>query len=75
MLQLSGYLRYLFFAWTSATSAILKLVERYKEENRDTLVKWCRTYKEEVEGYIDTLDTLLDDESYDAIKKLDIVRK
>lgn len=45
-----------------------KLVERYEEENRDTLVNWCRTYTEEVEGYIDTFDTLLDVESYDVIR-------
>jgi hypothetical protein len=75
ILQLSGCLRYLFFAWASATSATLKLIERYKEENRDTLAQWCKTYAEEVEIYIDTLDTLLDDETYKIIEELGIVRK
>jgi len=75
MLQLSVYIRYLFFAWTSATSAILKIVKRYREENIDILTKWCKTYAEEVETYIDTIDTLLDDESYKIIEKLEIVRK
>jgi hypothetical protein len=69
-LQLSIYTRYLLFAWISATSAFLNLLEEYREENRDTLAKWSRTYAEEVEAYIDTLDTLLDDEAYIVIEKM-----
>uniref|UniRef100_A0A7C1CEK3 Uncharacterized protein n=1 Tax=Thermofilum adornatum TaxID=1365176 RepID=A0A7C1CEK3_9CREN len=69
-LWLSIYIRYLLFAWISATSALLKLLEEYREENRDTLAKWSRTYAEEVEAYIDTLDTLLDDEAYTVIEKM-----
>ncbi len=40
-------------------------------ENRDTLSYWCREYAEEVDGYIDTIDTLLDDEAYEVIKNLE----
>ena len=69
-LWLSIYIRYLLFAWISAASALLKLLEEYREENMDTLAKWSRTYAEEVEAYIDTLDTLLDDEAYIVIEKL-----
>ena len=69
-LQISIYTRYLLFAWISATSALLKLLEEYREENRDALAKWSRTYAEEVEAYIDTLDTLLDDEAYIVIEKM-----
>jgi len=69
-LQISIYTRYLLFAWISATSALLKLLEEYREENRDALAKWSRTYAEEVEAYIDTLDTLLDEEAYTVIEKL-----
>jgi len=74
-LQLSIYIRCLLFAWISATSALLKLLEKYREENMDTLAKWSRAYAEEVEAYIDTLDTLLDDEAYIVIEKMSVLGK
>ena len=70
-LEISSYLRYLGFAWISATTAILGIIKEYKVENRDTLSQWCREYAEEIDSYIDTIDTLLDDEAYEVIKKLE----
>jgi hypothetical protein len=70
-LELSSYLRYLGFAWISATTATLGIIKEYKVENRDTLSQWCREYAEEVDSYIDTIDTLLDDEAYEVIKNLE----
>jgi hypothetical protein len=71
ILEASSYLRYLGFAWISATTATLGVIKKYKVENRDTLSQWCREYAEEVDSYIDTIDTLLDDEAYEVIKKLE----
>ena len=75
VLQLAGYTMYLAFAWVSASSAVLGLVKEYKEGNRDTLATWCRVYAKEVEGYLDTLDLLLDDEVYSDLLELDIVKR
>jgi hypothetical protein len=70
ILEASSYLRYLGFAWISATTATLGIIKEYKVENRDTLSQWCREYAEEIDSYIDTIDTLLDDEAYEIIKNL-----
>jgi hypothetical protein len=72
-LSLQSYLSYLLFAWVSAVSAVTGIVERFREENRDILAAWCREYADEVDAYIDTVDTLLDDDAYETLKRLGLV--
>lgn len=71
VLEFSDYTVYLTFAWFSATSAVLHIVENYKRENVNTLTSWSRTYAEEVEDYLDTMDVLLDDEAFGEILGLE----
>ncbi len=67
--------REIVFALVSATSAVLGLVKEFKEANRDALAMWCREYAKKVENYIDTLDLLLDDEVYEGLVELGIIKK
>jgi len=71
----ASYTMYLAFTWTSATSATLGLLEGYRRGNLDTLASWSRAYAEEVEEYLDTMDTLLDDEAYEELLHLGAVRR
>lgn len=75
ILQFAGYSMYLVFAWTSATVAVLNLVKGYNEVNRDTLASWSREYAREVDGYLETLDLLLDDETYSDLLELGIIKR
>jgi len=69
----ASYTMYLAFTWISATSATLGLLEGYRRENLDTLASWSRAYAEEVEDYLDTIDTLLDDEAYEELLRLGVI--
>jgi len=71
----ASYSMYLAFTWISATSAVLGLLGGYRRENLDTLASWSRAYAEEVEDYLDTMDTLLDDEAYEELLRLGVVRR
>lgn len=73
-LQLTGYTVYLTFAWLASTAAVLGMVKEYREANRDQLAAWARQYAEEVQGLLDTLDLLLDDEAYEDLVALGIVK-
>jgi len=74
-LQLTGYTVYLTFAWLGSTAAVFGLAKEYREANRDQLAAWARQYAEEVQGLLDTLDLLLDDEAYEDLLALGIVKK
>jgi len=69
-LEATSYMLYAMFSWISASSAVLGLVDRFKWNNVDVLTKWSRHYAEELDIYIDTLDTILDDEVYGNLKSL-----
>jgi len=73
-LQLAEYTVYLASAWLASTAAVLGMVEEYREANRDQLAMWARQYAEEVQGLLDTLDLLLDDEAYEELAALGIVK-
>ncbi|MEL9941208.1 MAG: hypothetical protein QW348_06885 [Ignisphaera sp.] len=75
VLQFAAYSMYLAFAWTSATVAVLNIVREYSESNIDALARWSHEYAKEVEGYIDTLDLLLDDEVYSNLLELGIIKR
>jgi len=75
LLNLAGYTMYLTFAWVSATAAVLGLVKEFREDDRDTLARWCREYAKELESYMDTLDLLLDDEVYSDLIELGVVKR
>jgi len=64
------YLFHTLFACTSAVLAVAGIVERFREGNRDALAARCREYAEELDAYIDTVDTLLDKEAREALKRL-----
>jgi len=70
-----NYTMYLTFTWLASTAAVLGIVERYREENRDKMAQWCRAYAKEVEEYMDTLDILLKDEVYEELAELGIVKR
>jgi len=72
--EASGYLAYLVFAWFSASSAILGLVRDYREENLGILVSWSKHYAREVDAYIDTLDLLVDDETYNELRETGVAK-
>lgn len=73
-LQFTWYTMYLTFAWISASAAVLDVAREYRENNRDMLTIWCRDYAKEVEGYIDTLDLLLNDDVYEDLIELGMTR-
>jgi len=75
VLQFTGYTMYLTLAWVSASAATFGIVENYREDNRDTLTSWCRQYAKEVEGYLDTLNILLDDEVYRDLMELGVLKR
>lgn len=71
ILEFAGYTAYLAFAWTSAASAALRIVDEYRKENLDALTSWSRMYAEEVEDCLDSMDVLLDDEAYEEVRRLE----
>ncbi len=75
VVQLTGYTACLTFAWIASTSAVLGIVKEFRERNRDVLAVWCREYAEEIDRYLDTLDLLLDDEVYEDLVELGIVKR
>jgi len=75
VLQFSGYTMYLTFAWVSSTAAVLGIARECKERNRDILAIWCQEYAKEINSYLDTLDLLLDDEVYEDLVELGIIRR
>jgi len=75
VLQLSGYTIYLAFAWFASTVAVLGLAKEYRGENRDLLAAWSRQYAKEVQELLDALDLLIDDETYEDVLKLGILKE
>jgi len=75
VLEFANYTAYLTFAWISATSVVLHIVEEYRRENLNTLTSWSKTYAEEVESYLDTMNILLDDKTYEEILRLEAVER
>jgi len=75
VIEFTNYTAYLTFAWISAISAVLHIVEEYRRENLDTLTSWSKTCAEEIESYLDTMDILLDDETYEEILRLEAVER
>lgn len=75
LLHFSSYMIYLIFTWIASTATTLGIVKKYNEKNRDTLAKWCRKYAEDIDNYLDTLDLLLDDEAYEDLIKLGIIKR
>lgn len=71
--EASRCLAALLFTWFSATAALFNLVDKFREENRDTLAKWSKELAEELDAYIDTLDLLISDEDYEALKEVGLV--
>ncbi len=74
-IQLSAYTMHLTFAWIASTAAVLGIAKDYQERNRDTLAIWCQEYAREVDGYLDTLNLLLDDEVYEDLTRLNIIKR
>ncbi len=73
--QFLGYTVHLAFTWTAVTAAVLGIVKEYREVNRDVLATWSREYAEELESCLDTLDLLLDDEVYEDLVELGILKR
>ncbi len=71
-MEFIGYTMYLTFTWAASTVAVLGIVREYREENRDALAQWCKSYAREVEDYLDTLDILVNDEVYEELVELDV---
>ena len=67
------YLFHTLFACTSAVLAVAGIVERFKEGNRDALAARCREYAEVLNAYIDTVDTYLDKEAREILKRLGLL--
>jgi hypothetical protein len=72
--ETSGYYLYLLFSLFSSMTAILKLVDTYKKENLSTLIIWARSYAEELDLYLDTLDLFLSDETYKELVSEGIIK-
>ncbi|WP_460125963.1 hypothetical protein [Stetteria hydrogenophila] len=64
----------LLFAWTAAAAPLLGLIREYREDSRDALAELAGRLAGEVEDYIDTLDLLLDDEAYEDLVKMGVVK-
>ncbi|WP_460172818.1 hypothetical protein [Vulcanisaeta sp. JCM 14467] len=69
----SVYLMATAFAWYSATAAVLGLIKEFRGVNRDALAQWSRAYAEELNAYIDTLDLLINDETYKTLKEEGVI--
>lgn len=74
-IEFINYALYLIFTWIASTAAILGIIKEYREENLDKLAKLCKQYAEELEDYIDTLDILLNDETYEELVRLGLVKR
>jgi hypothetical protein len=72
--ETSGYYLYLLFSLFSSMTAVLKLVDTYKKENLSTLIIWARSYAEELDLYLDTLDLFLSDETYKELVSEGIIK-
>lgn len=73
--EASAYLMATAFAWYSSTSAVLGMVREYREGNRDLLARWSREYADELDAYIDTLDLLINDETYEALVEEGVIKQ
>ncbi len=73
--EASAYLMATMFAWYSATNAVLGIVKEFRRENLDTLAQWSRAYAEELDAYIDTLDLLISDETYKALREEGVIKQ
>lgn len=74
-MEFASYTMYLTFTWVASTAAVLDVVKKYREENRDKIAQWCKKYAKEVEDYIDTLDILVKDDVYEELVELGIVKR
>jgi hypothetical protein len=63
----------LTFAWLSAISAILNIVKKYNEENLNKIIDLSLELSKELDSYLDTLDLLLDDETYEELRELKLI--
>jgi hypothetical protein len=63
----------LTFAWLSAISAILNIVKKYNEENLNKIIELSLELSKELYSYLDTLDLLLDDETYEELRELKLI--
>ena len=63
----------LTFAWLSAISAILNIVKKYNEENLNKIIELSLELSKELDSYLDTLDLLLDDETYEELRELKLI--
>lgn len=67
--EMPSHMILLLFAWLSAVAAIFRLVNQFKEENAEELIRISKRETEELDLYIDTLDLLISDDSYKALKE------
>jgi hypothetical protein len=63
----------LTFAWLSAISAILNIVKKYNEENLNKIIELSLELSKELDSYLDTLDLLVDDETYEELRELKLI--
>ncbi|MFZ8830493.1 MAG: hypothetical protein ACO2OO_03535, partial [Candidatus Aenigmatarchaeota archaeon] len=63
----------LTFAWLSAISAILNIVKKYNEENLNKIIDLSLELSKELDSYLDTLDLLLDDETYEELREIKLI--
>ncbi len=73
--ETSAYLMATIFAWYSATTAVLGIVREFRRENLNALAQWSRAYAEELDAYIDTLDLLISDETYETLREEDVIKQ
>ncbi len=73
--ETSAYLMATMFAWYSSTTAVLGIVKEFRRENLDSLAQWSRAYAEELDTYIDTLDLLISDETYKALREEGVIKQ
>lgn len=72
--ETSGYYMYLLFSLFSSMAAVLNLVDTYKKENLSTLIFWAKSYADELDLYLDTLDLFLSDETYEELVSEGIIK-
>ncbi len=58
----------LLYASTACISVLSGRVERYNTDTLKLLVEWSKSYGREVDAYIDTVNTLITDEYFEAIR-------
>ncbi|MGB9760802.1 MAG: hypothetical protein ACPLZG_13310, partial [Thermoproteota archaeon] len=72
--ETSGYYLYLLFSLFSSMAAVLNMVDTYKKENLSTLILWAKSYANELDLYLDTLDMFLSDETYKELMSEGIIK-